>query len=93
MGIQTTVWSNDTVAVEVMVCGRITSVVTSESKDLFTRNTALVAQALIHEVPDIAALILGVLSDDVPILLKTTHRVTHGMGILTLDQWTGIIGL
>ena len=73
MRIQATVGSNDTVAVEVIVGSRIAAVVTTIGEDFLTCNLALVAQTLIHEVPDIAALILRILTDDIPILLETTH--------------------
>ena len=93
MGIQSAVGGDDTVAVEVMVAGRIAAVVATIGKDFLTRGRILVAQALVYEVPDITTLVLGVLADDVPVLLETTHGVTHGVGILALDERTGIIGL
>ena len=43
-------------------------------------------ERLIHEIPDEASLIYRILTHEIPILLQTTHRVTHRMGILTLDQ-------
>ena len=44
------------------------------------------AYGLIHEVPDEASLIFRVFTDQIPIFLETTLRVTHGMGVLTLYQ-------
>ena len=91
MRIQTTVGGDDTVAVEVIVGSRITAIVTTIGEDLLASNLTLVAQTLIHKIPDIATLIFRILTDDVPILLEATHRVTHRMGILTLNQRTGVI--
>ena len=93
VGVQSAVRSNDAVAVEVMVRGRIATVVTTVGEYLLARNLALVAQSLVYEVPDVAALIFRILADDVPILLETTYRVTHGVRILTLYQRTGIVRL
>ena len=76
-----------------MVRGRIAAIVATIGEYLLASDFALVAQTLIHEVPDIATLVFGILADDVPILLEATHRVTHGMGILTLYQRTGIVCL
>ena len=50
----------------------------------------ILRQALIDEIPDETTLIVGVLTDQVPILLESTHRVTHRVGILTLDE--GLLG-
>ena len=36
---------------------------------------------------------LRIFANQIPILLETTDGITHGMGILTLDEWTGIICL
>ena len=93
MRIQTTVWSDDAVAVEVVIGGRIASVVPTIGENLLARNLALVAQALIDKVPDKATLIFRILANEVPILLETTHRVAHSVSILTLDERTGIIRL
>ena len=93
MRIQATVWRNDTVTVEVVVAGRITSIVTTIGKDFLAGDRALVTNTLVYEVPDITTLILRILADQIPILLESTHRVTHGVGILTLDVWLGTIAL
>ena len=93
MGIETAIGGDDTVAVEVVVGGGIAAVVATIGEDLFASDLALVAQTLIDEVPDIAALVFRMLADEVPVLLETAHRVTHGVGILALDQRTGIVAL
>ena len=93
MWVQTAVGSNDTITVKVMVGSRIASVVATVCKNLLTCNLALVAQSLVNKVPDVATLIFGVLTDDVPILFESAHRVTHGVGILTLYQRTWIVAL
>ena len=93
MGIQTAVRSDDTITVEVVVGSRIAAIVATISKDLLASDLALITQTLIDKVPDIATLIFRILTDDVPVLLETTHRVTHRMGVLALDQRTGIVAL
>ena len=93
MRIQSAVGGNDAVAVEVVVRGRIASVVAAISKDLLTCNRTLVAHSLVDEVPDVAALILRVFAHQVPILLETSHRVAHSVSILTLDKRSRIVFL
>ena len=93
MGIETAVGGDDTITVEVVVGGGIAAVVATESEDLLASDLALVAQTLIDEVPDIATLVFRIGADDVPVLLESTHRVTHGVGILALDQRTGVVAL
>ena len=44
------------------------------------------AHGLIHEVPDEAPLIFRVFTDQIPIFLETSLRVTHGMSVFTLYQ-------
>ena len=91
MGIEPAVRGDDAVAVEVVVAGSIAAVVATISEDLLTRNGTLVAQTLIDEIPDIAALILRVLAHEIPVLLEAADGVTHSVGVLTLDQRTGIV--
>ena len=93
MRIQAAVGGDDAVAVEVVVRGRIAAVVTTISKNFLTRNTTLVAKSLVHEVPDVAALILRILAYQIPILLESSHRVAHSMSILTLNERTRIVAL
>ena len=93
MGIESAIGSNEAVAVEVMIGSGIAPVVAAVGEDLLACDGALVAQTLIDEVPDIATLILGVLADDVPVLLEAAHGVTHRVGVLTLDERTGIVAL
>ena len=93
MRIQTAVRSDDTVAVEVVVTARIAAVITTIGKDFLTGDRTLVAQTLVNEVPDVTTLVLRILADQIPILLETTLRVTHGVSILTLDIWLGTVAL
>ena len=93
MRIQATVWCDDTITVEVIVGSRILTVVATIGKDGASCHRTLVAHTLIHEVPDIATLIFRILTYQVPVFLETTHGVTHGVGIFTLDEWTGIAAL
>ena len=91
--MQATVGSDDAVAVEVVVGGGIAAEVAAVGHDFLARHAALGAHTLIHEVPDETALVLGVLADDAPILSEAAHAVTHGVGIFTLDERTGIVAL
>ena len=93
MRIETAVGGDDAVAVEVIVRGGILAVVATIGEDGATRDGALVAHTLVHEVPDVATLILRILAYQVPVLLEATHGVTHSVGILTLDEWTGVVAL
>ena len=71
MRIQTAVWSNDTIAIEVVVAGRITSIVATIGKDFLTGNRTLVTQTLIYKVPDVSTLILRIFANQIPVLLET----------------------
>ena len=70
--IQTTVGSNDAIAVEVVVAGRIATVVATIGEDFLTGDGALVAQTLIYKVPDVTTLVFWILADEIPILLETS---------------------
>ena len=87
MRVQTAIGGDDTVTVKVVVAGGIAAIVATISKYLLTSNLTLIAQTLIHKVPDVATLIVRLLTDQVPVLLKATHRVTHGVSIFALYQW------
>ena len=87
MWIQTAIGRDDTIAVEVVVGSRIASIVTTISEDFLTGNRTLIAHALIDEVPDVTTLVRRILADNLPVLLKASHRITHGVGIFTLNQW------
>ena len=93
MGIEATIGGDDTIAIEVVVTGGIASVVATIGEYLLACDGTLIAEALIDEVPDVATLILGVLADDIPVLLEATHRVTHRVSVLALDERTGIVAL
>ena len=85
------VGGNEAVAVEVVVGSGITSEVATICKDLVT-SLARAADGLVHEVPDKAALILGLCTYGIPVLLETTHGIAHGMRIFALDERTGSAG-
>ena len=63
MRIQTAVRGKDTVAVEVVIAGRIASVVATIGKDFLAGDRTLVAQPLVNEVPDVTTLVLRILAD------------------------------
>ena len=51
------------------------------------------AESLVLEVPDAAALVVGVLADEVPVLLEAAEGVAHGVCVLALDEGHGgIVG-
>ena len=87
MRVQSAVGCDDTITVKVVVAGRIAAIVATVSKYLLTSNLTLIAHTLVHEVPDITTLVVRLLANQVPVLFESTHRVTHGMSILTLNQW------
>ena len=91
MWIQSAVRSYDAVAVEVVVRGGIASVVAAIGEYFLAGDRTLVAQALVHEVPNEAALVFGIFTHKVPVLFETTHRITHGVGIFALNERTGVI--
>ena len=90
VGVVAAVGSDDTVTVEVVVRCGIAAIVATIGEDLLTL-LVLVAEALVHEVPDEATLQCRILTDEVPVLLQATDRVTHSVGILALDE--GFVGV
>ena len=83
------VGADETVVVEVVVAGVEAVEVATVSVDGHAA-FAFPADALIDEVPDKAALILGILADEVPVLLEAAHGVAHGVGVLALDEGLGL---
>ena len=73
MGVVTAVGGNDSVTVEVVVAGRITSCIATILPNLLTGNLAGVAQTLVYEVPNETTLILGILAGEIPIFGKSAH--------------------
>ena len=73
MGIKSPVGSDESVAVEVVVACGIASVVASVGEYSPAGDRTHVCQSLIHEVPDISALILRILAYDIPIFLESSH--------------------
>ena len=63
MRIQTAVRGDDSIAVEVVIAGRIAAVVATLGKDFLAGDRTLVAQTLVNEVPDVTALVLRILAD------------------------------
>ena len=94
MRMQGTVRSDDAVAVERAVRRVIIIEIPAEGKDMVSavfRRIHRPADCLVHEVPDITALVFGLSADQVPVLLVVAHRITHRMGIFALDQRLGRI--
>ena len=86
--VRHTVRTDQTIVAEVLVAGiKLVEVATIAINHLAV---LLPTDRLIHEVPDKATLVLRILADDVPILLETTFRVTHRMGIFALDKRLGL---
>ena len=90
MGIGYAVRADESVVAEIVVGGIET--VEIPAIDIYGVTILIFpAQRLVNEVPDISALQFGILADHVPVFLETAFAVTHCMGILTLNQRTGII--
>ena len=100
MRVQLAVWTDDTIAVEVVVARVVIVVITTIG--IFYLANLLVAhllrvdahrlhdvavQALVNEVPVETALVDRVLANQVPVFLEVTTRVAHGVVVLTLDEW------
>ena len=85
MSLRCAVGGNDTVAVEGIVGGIVVVVVAAiEERHL---SVALVTSyALVYKVPNETSLVLAVGACQVPILLKSAHRVAHSVGIFALYE-------
>ena len=91
--VQTAVGRDDAVAVEVVVMGGIAAIIATIGEDFAPRDGAHIAQCLVDEVPDKTTLVFGIASDELPVLLETTHRVAHGVGILALNERAWVVAL
>ena len=45
-------------------------------------------KTLVHPIPDASALELLVVLKHIPIVLQTTHAITHGVAVFHHDKWT-----
>ena len=88
MRIWHTVRTYQTIIAEVLVTGikliKVATIAINHLAILFPTNR------LVNEIPYKATLVLGVFTDDVPILLKTALRVTHCVSIFALNQRFGL---
>ena len=85
MRIRFTVRTNQSIITEIIVACIKTVKITSiciNHLSVFTGPST----RLIHEVPDKSSLQLRILTKQIPILLKSSLRVTHSMSIFTLNQ-------
>ena len=73
VGIETSVGSDESVVVEVVVACGIASVVASVGEYPSARDRTDVSQSLIYKVPNISALIFRIFADDIPIFLESSH--------------------
>ena len=86
MRIEFAVGADEAIVVEVLVIIAVPVVVVAGiGKDFHTVGIFL-AESLVYEVPDETTLVLGVLADDVPVLLEVALAVAHSVGILTLEE-------
>ena len=53
----------------------------------------LLADCLVHEIPDEASLIQRIFADEVPVLLEVTVGVAHRMRVLALDKRSVRVGI
>ena len=89
MRMKAAVCSDYSVAAERIV--RRVDIIELTSEDEYMVRTCLLrvcrpTLSLIHEVPNESTLISRIFTDHVPIFLQASHRITHRMGIFTLDQ-------
>ena len=87
-----TVRAHQSVAVEVVVACVVVVVVAAVGDDFRALGIASV-QALVHEVPDKAALVFGCGAHGFPVFFEATARVAHGMAVLTLYEGFGGSGV
>ena len=85
-----TVRADEAVVAEILVGGIVAVEVAAVGIDGHAV-LVLPPQGLVYEVPDEAALVLGVLPDEVPVLLETAFGIAHRMGVLALDE--GLTGI
>ena len=70
--IQATIRSDNTVAIEIIIACRITTIVATIGIYVLTCYRTLIAQTLVNEVPNVATLIFRILAYKIPILLEAT---------------------
>ena len=99
MRIELTVWTDDTIAVEVVVA-RIILIIVATVGILYLAQVLVVhlarqdahwlldmaMQSLVNEIPVEATLENRILTSQVPVFLQVTTRVTHGVIVLALDE-------
>ena len=91
MRIRNTVGADQTIVTEVIVRSVKTVEISSVSIDHHAV-FSFPAAGLVNEIPDKSTLQIRIFTDQIPIFFETTLRVTHCMGIFTLNQWFGSIG-
>ena len=89
MWIRLTVRADQTVITEIVITGIETVEVTTISINHLTVFSGPAAW-LVNKIPNKTSLILRIFANQIPILFKTTFRITHRMSILALNQrfWT-----
>ena len=100
MRVHLTVWTDDTITVEVIVARIILIVITTIAifylaellivhlvRQDAHRLHDIAVQCLIYEVPVETTLEDRILADQIPVIAQVTARVTHSVVVLTLDEW------
>ena len=85
MWVVIAIGTDDAVVEEIIVRNIVRIVIAAIGIDLHPIVVEF-AQSLIHKIPDKTTLVFGILANQIPILLESTHGVPHGMGILALNQ-------
>ena len=91
MRVRRTLGDNFAVIAEGIVRSIETVEVATISVNLYSI-LACPADRLVYKVPNKATLQVGVLTNQIPVLLESTYRVAHGMSVLALDKRLGSIG-
>ena len=92
MGIGHAVRIHEAVVAEIGVGGIVIVEIAAVFIDRFSV-FADSAYALVHEVPDEASLIFGILADKVHVFHETALGIAHRVGVFTLDERTDLGGI
>ena len=89
MWVRNSVRAHNAVHAEVAVRGVITVEISAISENLHSVFT-FGSHCLVYKVPDKTALKRGIFTDEVPVFLEPSHRISHCVGIFTLNK--GFVG-
>ena len=90
MRVRNPVWTDQTVAVEVLVIIAVVVVVISCVGVIFNTVSIFLAQPLVHKIPDESSLEFRIFAHEIPIFLESAAGVAHCVGIFALDERLGV---